>query len=252
MALPLLILSAARAKRAAPAPVLAGRYGYQAESGHRALSASFAVLIAGGVGATLMLALVIPEMAPRPDDDGLTVWRVPPVEQPKVEPDPAPKTEQQADPADASITTTPRQLPPLDGRSGPEVTPLDPPTKFPPEGGAGENTGPGPAPIVEILPPVLEPVWRNASRSRRHIGDFQPPYPASRQREGMEGNCQVSVTIAPSGRVTAVRAQSCADEAFFRATERQALRNWRFEPATRDGVAVESTLTQNVVFRIND
>lgn len=250
MALPLLILSAARSKHAAPAPVLAGRYGYQADSSHRALSASFAVLIAGGVGATLMLALVIPEMAPR-HDDGLRVWRVPPVEQPKVEPDPVRKTNQQADPADATITTTPQHLPPLVGTSGPEVTPLKPIVDFVLDNG----DGPGPGlvdPVREVLPPVLEPVWRNASRSRRHIGDFQPPYPASRQREGVEGNCQVSVTIAPSGRVTAVRALACADDAFYSATERQAMRNWRFEPATRDGVAVESTLTQNVVFRISD
>ena len=250
MALPLLILSTARSMRAAPAPVLADRYGYQANSSHRALSASFAVLIAGGVGATLMLALVIPELAPR-RDDGLTVWRVPPVEPPKVEPEPTQKTDQQDDPTVTTITTTPRQLPPLVGTSGPEVTPLKPIVEL--VLGGGEGPGPGLVdPVPEVLPPVFEPVWRAASRSSRHIGDFQPPYPASRQREGVEGNCQVSVTIAPNGRVTAVRALACADDAFYAATERQALRNWRFEPATRDGVRVESTLTQNVVFRIDD
>jgi protein TonB len=250
MALPLLILSAARAKRAAPAPVLAGRYGYQAESGHRALSASFAVLIAGGVGATLMLALVIPEMAPRPDD-GLRVWRVPPVEQPKVEPDPAPKTDRQAEQTDPSITTTPQTLPTLIGMSGPIVPPTDP------LGGpaVGEVLGTGAGltePVIEVVPPAPVPVWRNATRNSRYSDDFQPAYPASRQREGVEGSCQVSVTIAPNGHVTAVRALACADDAFYRATERQALRSWRFEPATRDGVGVESTLTQTVQFRIRD
>jgi protein TonB len=232
-------------------PVTPGRYGYQADSSHRALSASFAVLIAGGVGATLMLALVIPEMAPRPDDDGLTVWRVPPVEQPKVDPEPVERTADADNPAKTTITTTPTKILPLDGASGPIVTPTDPLENFVVGGDLGN--GPGLVePLINIVPPAPVPVWRTATRNARYSDDFQPAYPASRQREGVEGSCQVSVTIAPNGHVTAVRALACNDEAFYRATERQALRSWRFEAATRDGVAVESTLTQTVHFRIRD
>ena len=49
--------------------------------------------------------------------------------------------------------------------------------------------------------------------------------------------------------VEKVRATS---DAFFRATEQQALRHWRFKPATLDGKPIESRTTMTVRFRLTD
>jgi protein TonB len=81
--------------------------------------------------------------------------------------------------------------------------------------------------------------------------ELQPPYPASEQRAGSEGTVVVLLTIGADGRVKAVRRISAASEAFWRATERHALRHWRFKPATVDGVPVESTQRLTVHFRLD-
>jgi protein TonB len=48
-----------------------------------------------------------------------------------------------------------------------------------------------------------------------------------------------------------VRRLAAASEALWRATERHALRHWRFEPATVDGVPVESRKRVTVHFRLD-
>ncbi|TAJ41295.1 MAG: energy transducer TonB, partial [Chitinophagaceae bacterium] len=48
----------------------------------------------------------------------------------------------------------------------------------------------------------------------------------------------------------AVEMVSAAHPGFFEATRKQALRYWKFRPATRDGVATESWRTMTVRFTI--
>jgi len=110
---------------------------------------------------------------------------------------------------------------------------------------AGTGGGEG-----RISAAVHVPQFRPALRDPHYAANFQPPYPLAQQREGTEGRCPVSVSIGANGRVLAVRDAGCSDPAFFRATERQALHSWHFEPATRDGVAVPSEQTLTVQFRI--
>ncbi len=118
------------------------------------------------------------------------------------------------------------ELPPVD-------FPLDPP---------GNSAAAEPAPVKLV----------SARIDRRFAGDFQPQYPPSAQREGLSGKATVRVRIGPDGRVTAVELVSTDATAFFDATRQQALRRWRFVPATRDGVAVESWQTLTVRFVLNE
>jgi protein TonB len=97
--------------------------------------------------------------------------------------------------------------------------------------------------------PAAEPVRLAAQMDPR--SELQPPYPASEQRAGSEGTVVVLLTIGTDGRVTAVRRISAASDAFWRATERHALRHWRFKPATVDGVPVVSTKRLTVHFRMD-
>ncbi len=241
MALPFLILSTA-----ARQPVLAGgASGYRTGSAHRAVSAGLAIAIAGSVGAALILALVVPSMEARVP--GILLGGNIEVPPPTVEQEVEPAPRQQTQPL-----TIPRPqilIPPTVDYADIMEAEIDP---FPPTGGTSGGSGLGGGGVVERVPDPLPPVWRTASRDPRFADRFQPDYPTAMEREGVEGRCPVSVTIAASGRVTAVRDNGCATAEFFRATERQALRHWRFRAATRDGVAVESTQEVAVTFRIEE
>lgn len=237
MALPFLIFA-----RASAQPELAGpsRYGAARNPMQRALSAGAALAIAGGIGSALVLALVAPKLAP--DDWGTIIAH--PVEVPKTDPV-EPTVEPKREVRRTIITVPDSPLPPI-GDNSIEVKIDNTPEFVPPTPDVGTApTGGG----IRLDPPAA-PIFREATRDPRFARDFQPAYPAAREREGIEGRCPVTVTIAPSGRVTSVASNGCNDSAFFAATERQALRSWRFRPATRDGVAVESTQAIAVTFRM--
>lgn len=212
--------------------------GYQSGGGHRGASAGLALGLTALMLTGLASALVVPDVFIRRADPTL-VHNVP--AQPEPQGTPPPPTAATPTLVDTPQTTLPpTNLPPLVDNF---------PYTLPPPIGTGD---PGPLIVRPADPPAVirDPVLTGASRDPRFAGGFQPPYPAARQREGAQGNCRVSVSINASGRVSAVRAVDCPDDAFFRATERQAMRHWRFRPATRDGVAVETTIEQNVRFQL--
>lgn len=247
MAIPLMILADPRNWRAQPAMEY-GSGGYQTGGTHKTLSAAVALGAATLMVAGLATALVAPEII-RDQFEPTRARNIPIPPPTPTEPNDPPK----AQPRETDILI-PRPLDPLpttsDNAPMAEILPsFDPGPYIIPSAGTGTGSGPSVAPTPPQPP---EPVYRGPSINTRYARDFQPSYPLARQREGVEGRCTVRVTIAPSGRVTAVENVACADSAFFEATQRQALRNWRFNPATRDGVAVESTLNQTVVFRINE
>jgi protein TonB len=108
--------------------------------------------------------------------------------------------------------------------------------------------GPAVTPRVDPPEPVREPVRVAARIDPR--SELQPPYPASEERAEVEGSVTISVLIGTDGRVKAVEKVRATSEAFFRATERQALRHWRFKPATADGRPVETRTTMTVHFQL--
>lgn len=129
-----------------------------------------------------------------------------------------------------------------------------PPTGFATKAGDHIATGdPGTGTITPpIIPPAPEPVLAEATIDPRALAAFQPDYPGMMIRQGMEGKVVVRVTIGPDGRVTDIERLSATDEAFWLATQRHALRKWRFRPATRDGVTISSAKVLTVHFRLAD
>ncbi|SER74814.1 energy transducer TonB [Sphingobium sp. YR768] len=115
---------------------------------------------------------------------------------------------------------------------------------------SGEGTGIGPVKPYTPPPPLSEPVLTEPSIDPRALAAFQPDYPGAMIRQGMEGKVTVRVAISAEGRVTAIEKVSASDESFWLATERHAMRKWRFRPATRDGVAVASTKILTVRFTL--
>ncbi|HEX8214641.1 MAG TPA: energy transducer TonB [Allosphingosinicella sp.] len=104
-----------------------------------------------------------------------------------------------------------------------------------------------PLPLPEPKPPT--PVRVEA---QMRSGDLQPPYPASEEQAEREGKVAIRITIGTDGRVKAAAKVSATSDAFYKATERHALRAWRFSPSTVDGKPVESTKVMTVHFRLND
>ena len=103
---------------------------------------------------------------------------------------------------------------------------------------------------IPIDPPKAEPKFVQAGMDPSAMARFQPDYPLSLIRAGVEGSATVRVLIASDGRVKAVELVNASDPAFFEATRKQALRFWRFKAATTDGVATESWRTMTVRFKL--
>src|SRR5690606_10423155 len=77
-----------------------------------------------------------------------------------------------------------------------------------------------------------------------------PRYPAEERRRGVEGNVTLRIDVDANGLPTDV---DYAHRSGNRALDRAALvaaRNWRFQPAIRNGEAVASTVTVPVAFRL--
>ena len=120
----------------------------------------------------------------------------------------------------------------------------------PPIGQQGEQTVTQPRQDPPPDPPP--PVRREAQLDPRYARELQPPYPPPELRAERSGVVRIRLTIAPNGRVTTVQRLSATNDNFWRATEQQALRHWRFRPATLDGRPVEGVKEMTVRFRIQD
>lgn len=105
---------------------------------------------------------------------------------------------------------------------------------------------------AEPVDPPAAPVLVSARIDSRHAADFQPAYPPALRRAQKEGDVTVRVRIGVDGRVIAVEAIGDADPLFLQATRAQALKAWRFLPATSDGMPVESEKVLTVHFRMID
>jgi len=131
-----------------------------------------------------------------------------------------------------------------------ELPPLPPPKTYEFDGSV---TPPQP-PQLPADPSAADPPAKSPVRIAARIDSgsaLQPPYPSVEERNEVEGSVTVRVLIGTDGRVKSVEKVRAANEAFFRATERQALRHWRFKPATLDGKPVESSQTMTVHFQLN-
>jgi len=160
-----------------------------------------------------------------------------------VKPDDPPKAPVQKNP----VYIPPRPVP-TDLSKGPDIAGTD---VLPPV--TGLTGGSGTEPVVEPTPtatPSTTPITVGAEQDSRYAGDFQPPYPPQLLRTGVEGKAVVKVLIGTDGRVKQVVIVSADDPLFADASERQALRRWRFRPATRDGVPIESWKQMTVRFEI--
>ncbi len=203
------------------------------------------VVVAAHVAAIAALALSKMEPPALPDGP-LTIRNIP------IEPDPPqipPEPVQRQPDQPVSVVTAPRpiiQPKPID-TPVPASEPITEPN-FGYTAGTTETTVVLPPPPPPPPQPVPEPV-RTQAKLKQGI-ELLPPYPPTEERAEREGTVVVRLVIGADGRVKAVEKISAASEAFWRATERHALRAWRFNPATVDGRPIETTQTMKVTFEL--
>ena len=131
---------------------------------------------------------------------------------------------------DPIIDVQPTQDPPI----------VAPPTSDPPVFDAGPqrpSTDLPPLPDVQPKPPIMVA----AKLDPRHAAALQPIYPEASKRLDEEGVVVLRVLIGTDGRVKQAEVKTSSGyDRLDEAALRQARRSWRFLPATRDGVAIES------------
>jgi protein TonB len=101
-------------------------------------------------------------------------------------------------------------------------------------------------PVAARAAPVLEPPRLDRKRSQ-----VTPAYPPTSRRLGEEGRVVVNVYVLADGRVGEVQVlTSSGYERLDAAALEHVRRNWRFDPATRDGAAVATWGAFGVTFAI--
>lgn len=169
-------------------------------------------------------------------------YRTPPPPPPKPETKPdKPKTATSQPTYDKPVVTIPSDDPVVEARPTDELPDW------------GDVAGSGPTGTGTIDPPLPPPPVRvEAQYDPRFAARLQPPYPPSEQRAQREGTVKMRVIIGRDGKVTRVEKVEAASDAFFRAAERQALRYWRFRPATLGGDPIETSKVMTIRFTLDD
>jgi len=79
-----------------------------------------------------------------------------------------------------------------------------------------------------------------------------PTYPRDALREGITGTVELELLVGVDGRVLAVTIMhSSGNNLLDAAAREQVLRTWRFQPALRDGIAVQSLGRVPIVFDLD-
>ena len=134
---------------------------------------------------------------------------------------------------------------------GPTI--VDEPVPYTPVVGTGEDIlGGAGDDLAPVFIPTPEPLLVKPKLDQKYARQFQPNFPTGKLRAGIEGKVTVRVLVGTNGRAKAIEQVSATDPAFYRATERHALRKWRFTPATSDGKPVEQWMTVSVNFTISE
>lgn len=210
-----------------------------------------AMLLTGGIVALVGLGLMSMNANVIAEKTGILI--LDPISEPPPPPsEPTPVETKAVEVKPITHVTVPKPIIDLKPSTDFTAKPTDPgPVPFTPTVG----NDPTPTPYVPIPvpmpPPAADPVITKVMRDPKYARAFQPDYPATMQRQEMEGRVSVKVLVGTDGRVKQVQILSATDPAFAEATRRQALSSWRFKPATRDGVAQEEWFTTSVLFKLD-
>ena len=123
-------------------------------------------------------------------------------------------------------------------------------------------------PLLESLLQQHEAQTKRSGHSSRHTAQppasaktpstVQPPrlidqipaqYPDEAAREGLEGAVDLSLTVSPDGAVEDVTVVHAMPSGIFDQAAIDAVRSWKYQPKTVDGVPVEANVQLRLVFK---
>ncbi len=117
--------------------------------------------------------------------------------------------------------------------------------------GPTEGNGKGGSEGLERQAEELLPlIFTKAKRDMRFAAAFQPTYPPSLLVREVEGSATIRVLVGTDGRVREAIVVSATHPDFGKAALRQALKAWRFKPATRGKEAVEDWVTIPITYQL--
>jgi protein TonB len=157
----------------------------------------------------------------RPRADPVVPKRVPVPQQPQLE------TTTSTEPAPSSA--------PVAAESAPAVAPL----AALPGRGTGPSTGNGGDSV-------------GARFDADYLRNPAPPYPPQSRRLGEEGKVILRVFVTADGNAQEVEVKTSSGSSRLDESARKTVRQWKFVPAKRGGVAVESWVLVPIVFKLEE
>ncbi len=82
------------------------------------------------------------------------------------------------------------------------------------------------------------------------LSQVLPDYPPKARSLGIQGWVQLEIAVNPSGNVSAAKVVDAKPKELFEEAALAAIKQWRFQPAYKNGQAVEQRALQRVDFRI--
>jgi protein TonB len=160
---------------------------------------------------------------------------------------PAAEARPAAPPPQPTRPAVKKRVPPARVAAEPAVPPLA--AAVPSGGGAGEDSGAGHGPGGG------DGSGGDGSGGTRpaYGSNPRPPYPLAARRLGLEGRVLLEVVVRPDGRAGSVTIRQSSGSGMLDDSAADTVRTrWRFVPARRDGIPVESTVTVPIRFRIRE
>ncbi len=116
-----------------------------------------------------------------------------------------------------------------------------------------ENAPVAPPPIAEPAPPAPAPTAPPVSQARfdaDYLRNPSPPYPPLARRMGEEGKVVLRVSVTPQGTADEVEIRTSSGSTRLDESALKTVRNWRFVPAKRGDVAVQSFVLVPIIFKL--
>jgi periplasmic protein TonB len=159
-------------------------------------------------------------------------------------------TDVEPEPPPIATAPTLEPLPQPPTRKPPLRHASPPPPAAAPHPLVAENTGSTAQPSQVAA--AVAPVARGLSRPPSLDYGPKPEYPAAARMRGLQGRVLLHIDIAADGTPANVSVATSSGHAILDRVAMTTVRNWRFHPAMRDGVPVESARDLPVDFRLED
>lgn len=120
---------------------------------------------------------------------------------------------------------------------------------------ATQSTQPSPAvpvatpPEVKPAPPAAEPVVQ-ARFDADYLKNPAPSYPPLSRRMGEEGKVILRVSVTPQGTAESVEIRTSSGSTRLDDAALKTVRNWKFVPAKRGDVAIQSFVLVPIIFKL--